>query len=149
MVQIPPLADQFNFKLSIWTICVNLILYFGLIDERIIHSEKEQPVLIFKGTYHVYAWFFNGRFRINFQEFFRDKLSQRFLLFKGQLISKANFEVFIWTKKWKKIFFYVFPSSLKNGSNQKRMQIIILDDKKSPISIKISHYFYDLTHFKG
>ena len=29
------------------------------------------------------------------------------------------------------------------------MQIIILDDKKSPISIKIRHYFYDLTHFKG
>ena len=31
------------------------MLYFGLNDERIIHSEKEQPVLIFKGTYRVYA----------------------------------------------------------------------------------------------
>ena len=32
---------------------------------------------------------------------------------KGQLISKANFEVFIWTKNWTKIFFYFCPSSLK------------------------------------
>ena len=28
---------------------------------------------------------------------------------KGQLISKANFEVFIWTKKWTKIFLYSYP----------------------------------------
>ena len=34
---------------------------------------------------------------------------------KGQLISKANFEVFIWTKKRTKIFLYFFPS-LVDGS---------------------------------
>jgi hypothetical protein len=32
---------------------------------------------------------------------------------------------------------------------KKGMQIIILDDKKSLISMIMSHYFYDLTHLKG
>jgi hypothetical protein len=32
------------------------------------------------------------------------------IYFKGQLISKANFEVFIWTKKQTKIFLYICPS---------------------------------------
>ena len=32
---------------------------------------------------------------------------------KGQIISKANFEVFIWTKSWTKIFFYFCLRSLK------------------------------------
>ena len=29
---------------------------------------------------------------------------------KGQLISKANFKVFIWTKKRRKLFLYFYPS---------------------------------------
>ena len=37
---------------------------------------------------------------------------------KGQVISKANFEVFIWTTKRAKIFLYFCPSLL-NGSNHK------------------------------
>ena len=42
----------------------------------------------------------------------------RYLLKVGQLISKANFEVFTWTKKWTKIFLYFCPSP-KNGWNHK------------------------------
>ena len=38
---------------------------------------------------------------------------------KGQIISKANFEVFIWTKNRTKIFLYFFPRSLKMGQIQK------------------------------
>ena len=37
---------------------------------------------------------------------------------EGQLISQAHFEVYIWTKKQTKIFFYFCPSLL-NGSNHK------------------------------
>ena len=37
---------------------------------------------------------------------------------KGQLISKANFEVFIWTKERTKIFLYFCPNLL-NGPNHK------------------------------
>ena len=32
------------------------------------------------------------------------------IILKNQLISKANFKVFIWTKKWTKIFLYFCPS---------------------------------------
>ena len=35
------------------------------------------------------------------------------VMFKGQIISKANFEVFIWTINGKKIFFYFCPRPLK------------------------------------
>ena len=44
--------------------------------------------------------------------------------FKGQLISKANFEVFIWTKNWMKIFLYFCPSSLKWAKSKKECKII-------------------------
>ena len=40
------------------------------------------------------------------------------LISKGHLISKANFLVLIWTKKWMKLFFDFCPS-LSNESNQK------------------------------
>ena len=33
---------------------------------------------------------------------------------KGQIISKSNFKVFIWTKKWTKIFLYFCPSFRKS-----------------------------------
>ena len=46
---------------------------------------------------------------------------------KGQIIWKANFEVFIWTKNRTKIFLYFWPS--KMDQIKKRIQIIILDDK--------------------
>ena len=42
---------------------------------------------------------------------------------KGEIISKANFEVFIWTKNWTKIFLFFCPRSLewiklrKNNTN--------------------------------
>ena len=32
---------------------------------------------------------------------------------------------------------------------KKQMQIIILDDKQSLISMIMSHYFYDLTHLEA
>ena len=32
---------------------------------------------------------------------------------KGQLISKANFLVLIWTKKWLKLFFDFYPKNVK------------------------------------
>ena len=47
---------------------------------------------------------------------------------KGQLILKANFEVFIWTKNRTKIFLYFCPSSLK-WIKSKKNGIIILDDE--------------------
>ena len=69
---------------------------------------------------------------------------------KGQSISKANVEVFIWTKKGTKIFLYLFPTYLKYiGQIKKRMQIIILEYKQSLISMIMGHYFYDLIHFRG
>ena len=40
--------------------------------------------------------------------------------FKCQLISKADFKVFIWTKKWTKIFLYFCPSSLKWVKSKKK-----------------------------
>ena len=49
-------------------------------------------------------------------------------LLKGQLISEANYKVFIWTKNWTKIFLYFCPCSLKWVKSKKQMQIIILDD---------------------
>ena len=39
---------------------------------------------------------------------------------KGQLISKANFEVFIWTKKLTNFFLYFGPSSLKLVKSKKK-----------------------------
>ena len=53
----------------------------------------------------------------------KGNLRNKVIAYKGQLISKANFEVFIWTKNEGK-------------------QIIILDDKQSLISMLISQYFY-------
>ena len=41
------------------------------------------------------------------------------VMFKGQIISKANFEVFVWTKIRTKIFPYFCPRSLE-WSNQKK-----------------------------
>ena len=49
------------------------------------------------------------------------------LISKGQLISGWLLDVFIWTKKWKKIFLYFCPTKI--GQIKKRMQIIILEDK--------------------
>ena len=45
-----------------------------------------------------------------FHDFFTPTPLRRQNFTKGQLISKANFEVFIWTKKRTKIFLYFCPS---------------------------------------
>ena len=37
----------------------------------------------------------------------------------------------------------------KMGEITKRIQIFILDDKQSLISMIMSHYFYDLTHLRN
>ena len=50
------------------------------------------------------------------------EFSVTYLLTKGQLISKANFNVFVWTKKSTKIFLYFCPSfkkPLKCGRNKR------------------------------
>ena len=41
-------------------------------------------------------------------------------IYKGQLISKANFKVFIWTKKPTKIFLYFCPSHIVRNSIWKK-----------------------------
>ena len=49
---------------------------------------------------------------------------------KGQVISKANFEVFIYTKNRTKIFFYFCPRCLKWIKSKKEYKLLyILDDK--------------------
>ena len=47
-------------------------------------------------------------------------ITDKAIVQKGQLISKANFEVFIWTKKQTKIFLYFCPSLWK-WSNQENI----------------------------
>ena len=44
---------------------------------------------------------------------YKEKISYRTAEAKGQLISKANFKLFIWTKKLTKIFLYFCPRSKK------------------------------------
>ena len=67
----------------------------------------------------------------------------------GWTISKANFEVF--ERKTEQIFFCVSALALWNWSNKNKKAIYyeLLDDKQSLISMIISNYFYDLTHFTG
>ena len=43
---------------------------------------------------------------------------------KGQLISKANFEAFIWTTNRTKIFLYICPSSLKQVKSRKECKLL-------------------------
>ena len=43
---------------------------------------------------------------------------------KGQLISKANFDVFIWTKNQTKILLYFCPSSLKWVKSKKEHKLL-------------------------
>ena len=50
-------------------------------------------------------WAFDSTFL-----FLSNELSYGNLPAKGQLISKANFEVFIWTLKWTRLFLYFCPS---------------------------------------
>ena len=59
---------------------------------------------------------------------------------KGQLISKANFEVFIWTKKWTTIFLYFS----KKRSNQKKGTLY---HQLENFVLTLLHYLFDLTSF--
>ena len=73
------------------------------------------------------------------------------LLPKGLLISEWLLDVFIWTKKTNENISVFLPylSEIGQIKKKKRMQIITLQDKYSLISMIMSHYFYDLTHFRG
>ena len=50
--------------------------------------------------------------------------SEKFWWSKGQIISKANFEVFIWTKNWTKIFLYFCPRFLKWVNSKKEYKLL-------------------------
>ena len=68
------------------------------------------------------------------------------IIVKGRLISEWLLDVFIWTKKTNENISVFLPCLSKIGQIKKRMQIIILEDKWSLISMLMRHYFYDLTH---
>ena len=100
-----------------WFFCYNFRLFrTGDIFRSDFHIIRFSTIIriIFRPRFLADIGRWMSKLLVNFQIFWLIKSFGQsvfnWLLFKGQLISKANFKVFIWTKKWTQILLYFCPS---------------------------------------
>ena len=120
---------------------------------RYISNEKRKKMRTWlKKSWYTWFWWYDGTFRVIFFCIKPHSSTQWFLAIggqlscldhvvvrpswtlkkegggakpdKGQIISKANFEVFIWTKNRTKIFLYFCPRSLKWTKSKKEYKLL-------------------------